>query len=358
MLKLNCKRIALLFVIYALSSCSATEKETGSQPEAKNVLSAQVYEVTVMPLKKKVFNHELISNGKVTATSYADLSFRIFSEPVTHIYVKNGDRVKKGQKIAELDMFTLQNELKMAEIALRKAELDMKDVLIGQGYAPDRLQNIPQDILHLAEIKSGYGLSKSTFEMKKYELEQAVITAPFDGVIANLEACSYNRPSGARPFCRVIGNEGMDVSFKILESEVPLVDRGCRIEITPFAGTVSSAKGIISEINPQVDENGLVRVKARIAGQTKLFDGMNVRVNVKRAVANQWVVPKTAVVLRSGKQVVFTLKDGKAMWNYVTTGLENLTEYTVTGEGLAEGAEVITTGNVNLAHEAPVVVIP
>ena len=46
------------------------------------------------------------------------------------------------------------------------------------------------------------------------------------------------------------------------------------------------------------------------------------------------------------------------MWNYVTTGLENLTEYTVTGEGLAEGAEVITTGNVNLAHEAPVVVIP
>lgn len=49
---------------------------------------------------------------------------------------------------------------------------------------------------------------------------------------------------------------------------------------------------------------------------------MNVRVSVKRSVGEQLVIPKTAVVLRSGKQVVFTLKDGKAMWNYVHTGLE------------------------------------
>ena len=57
------------------------------------------------------------------------------------------------------------------------------------------------------------------------------------------------------------------------------------------------------------------------------------------------------------KQVVFTLKDGRAVWNYVTTGLENMTEYTVTGEGMEEGAQVIVTGNVNLAHESPVKVI-
>lgn len=83
---------------------------------------------------------------------------------------------------------------------------------------------------------------------------------------------------------------------------------------------------------------------------------MNVRVSVKRSVGEQLVIPKTAVVLRSGKQVVFTLKEGKAMWNYVHTGLENMEEYTVT-DGLEEGMEVITTGNVNLAHEAPVRVI-
>ena len=107
-----------------------------------------------------------------------------------------------------------------------------------------------------------------------------------------------------------------------------------------------------------MDENGLVSVRAKLNGEVKLFDGMNVRVSVKRKVPDQFVVPKTAVVLRTGKQVIFTLKDGKAMWNYVTTGLENMTEYTVTGDGMEEGIQVIVTGNVNLAHETPVKVMP
>ena len=95
----------------------------------------------------------------------------------------------------------------------------------------------------------------------------------------------------------------------------------------------------------------MVSVRAQVDGSARLFDGMNVRVNVKRSVADQFVIPKTAVVLRSGKQVVFTLQDGKAMWNYVQTGLENLSEYTVTGEGMEEGVTVITAGNVNLAED-------
>ena len=70
-----------------------------------------------------------------------------------------------------------------------------------------------------------------------------------------------------------------------------------------------------------------------------------------------------AVVLRSGKQVVFTLKEGKAMWNYVHTGLENATEYVVSDksqggveDGLLEGDTVIVTGNLNLAHETEVTI--
>ena len=139
-------------------------------------------------------------------------------------------------------------------------------------------------------------------------------------------------------------------------SNLGLLKVGDKVEITPYASAAGVRQGSISEINPLVDENGMVRVKARVNGSNKLFDGMNVRVSVKRSVGEQLVIPKTAVVLRSGKQVVFTLKEGKAMWNYVHTGLENMEEYTVT-DGLEEGMEVITTGNVNLAHEAPVRVI-
>jgi len=84
---------------------------------------------------------------------------------------------------------------------------------------------------------------------------------------------------------------------------------------------------------------------------------MNVRVSIFRSLGKQWVVPKSAVVLRTGKEVVFTLEDGKAIWNYVQTGLENANSYTITSETLKEGDEVIISGNINLAHESSVVTI-
>lgn len=230
--------------------------------------------------------------------------------------------------------------------------------MIGQGYSLDKMQEIPQDIVKLAEVKSGYAQSHAAYELAKYELDHAVLTAPFDGVIANLETRGFNRPDAAKAFCRVIGGSGMEVSFHVLESELPLVKRGDKVEVSSFANASGTCSGTISEINPLVDEDGLVSVRAKVNGNIRLFDGMNVRVSVKRSVPDQFVVPKTAVVLRTGKQVIFTLKDGKAMWNYVTTGLENMTEYTVTGDGMEEGAQIIVTGNVNLAHEAPVKVIP
>lgn len=357
----NSKYVMLLLAAGMLAGCSEKKDDASRKEGVETVLPSQANEVKVMTLEKTAFSHELVSNGKVTASQYADLSFRVTSEPVAHIYVKNGDHVRKGQKIAELDLFTLKNSLEKAEIALRQSELEMKDVLIGQGYASDRMQGIPEDIVQLAEVKSGYAQSRAAYELAKYELEHAVITAPFDGVVANLESRSFNRPDGSKPFCRVIGTGGMEISFKVLESELPLVNRGDMVEVAPFAGTAGKCGGTVSEINPFVDEDGLVSVRAKVNGGVKLFDGMNVRVSVKRSVPNQYVVPKTAVVLRTGKQVIFTLKDGKAMWNYVTTGLENMTEYTLSrwdGDGIKDGAQVIVTGNVNLAHEAPVEVIP
>ena len=105
----------------------------------------------------------------------------------------------------------------------------------------------------------------------------------------------------------------------------------------------------------------MVRVKAQVDGKGNLFNGMNVRISVYRSLRKELVIPKTAVVLRSGKQVVFTLKNGKAQWNYVQTGLENADSCIVSNradkgvtEGLLEGDTVIVTGNVNLAHESPV----
>lgn len=346
--------IFLLSLPLVMSGCSG-EKEEGQTEEkgVETVLPSNVEEVEVATLEKRDFAHELVSNGKVSSGNYADLRFRTSTEPVAKVYVKNGEKVRKGQKIAELELFTLQNKVAQAENTLNQSELEMKDVLIGQGYSPDRLDGVPEEILKLAKVKSGYEQNLAIYELAEFELKQAVLTAPFDGIVANLFGKQYNLPDNSEPFCRILSSESMEVSFKILESELPLLHCGDRVEILPFSSAKPSS-GSITEINPLVDENGMVGVKASIASGSGLFDGMNVRVSVKRTVPDQFVVPKTAVVLRSGKPVMFTYKDGKALWNYVQTGMENMTEYTISGEELEEGMQVIVSGNMNLAHETPV----
>ncbi len=308
-----------------------------------------------MPLEQTDFHHELISNGKLSARGRVDLRFES-AEPIAHIYVKNGDRVGKGQKIAELATFRLANETAQAKDALEKARLELKDVLIGQGYPLEDSAKVPPETLRLARVKSGYDLALAQYQLAEYEERNATLTAPFDGVIANLFTKQANVASTTELFCTVIDPRSLEASFTVLESELSLIKLGDRVEVVPFAVSGSRAEGRISEINPLVDENGMVRVRAAVTGKERLFEGMNVRVSVRRSVGKQWVVPKTAVVSRSGKQVVFTLVDGHAYWNYVRTGLENADSYTIL-EGLKEGDVVITSGNINLAHESPVKVI-
>ena len=348
-------RYLLCIAVALLTACSGDKKETDAEEGVATVLPGENNEVTVQTLKRQTFDHELVSNGKVVAGVQADLRFET-AGVVASIYAKNGDHVRKGQKLAELDKFRLTNKTAQAKDALDKAKLDLQDVLIGQGYPADDNSKVPADIMQLARVKSGYDQCLSQYELARYEEEHATLTAPFDGVVANLFSKPYNAANTSDVFCTIVGTEGMEADFTVLESELPLIKNGDKVIVTPYSDAASKQEGRITQINPLVDDKGMVKVKAVVNSKGKLFSGMNVRVNVHRSLGEQLVIPKSAVVLRSGKQVVFTLKDGKAQWNYVQTGLENAESYSV-ADGLKEGDTVIVTGNVNLAHEAPVTII-
>lgn len=352
----------LLYVaLLLLTACSGEKKGKTVEEGVATVLPSNDNEVTIEVLKPRVFDHELVSNGKVVAGGLADLRFET-TGIVSHIYVKNGDYVRKGQKLAELDKFRLKNKTAQAKDALDCAKLELQDVLIGQGYPVDDTSKVPADIMQLARTKSGYEQSLSQYELAKYEEEHATLLAPFDGVVANLFSKPYNAANTSETFCTIVGSQNMEADFTVLENELPLIKTGDKVVVTPYSDAASGYEGHIVQINPIVDDKGMVKVKAFVNGKGKLFSGMNVRVNVHRSLGKQFVIPKSAVVLRSGKQVVFTLKKGLARWNYVQTGLENADECTlVTGvpqtDKIEEGDTIIVTGNVNLAHEAPVRII-
>ena len=104
-----------------MAACSGAKKEEAADEGVATVLPDEKNEVTVLPLKRQIFNHELVSNGKIVAGGMADLRFES-SGIVAQIYVKNGDRVHKGQKLAELDKFRLKNKTAQSKDALEKAK--------------------------------------------------------------------------------------------------------------------------------------------------------------------------------------------------------------------------------------------
>ncbi len=341
-------------IITASFSCSSgKEKEKEEEKTSSEILTDKPTDVRVMQLRETDFNYELISNGTISAIKKADLRFQT-TENITRIYVKNGDRVSQGQKIAELDLFRLKSSLMQSKDAFERSRLDLQDVLIGQGYSLRDSTHIPEDIMKIAKVKSNYDQSRINYQMAEYNLKNAVLYAPFNGVVANLFAKEHNQPSGSDPFCTIIDNQRPEVVFMILENELPLIKTGDKVIVTPFSITDYSAEGLVTEINPVIDKNGMVRVKASVHNAAgKLYDGMNVKIRVQRLLGKQLVIPKSALVLRTNKKVVFTLKDGKAIWNYVQTSQENSESYVVT-EGLTPGDSVIYEGNINLAHEANV----
>lgn len=336
-----------LCVLLCLSACSGgregERKEDGSRSPA-------VRGVTVVTLVSKTFTHTLSSNGKVAACSYADLYFRT-PEMIAHIWVKNGDRVQMGQKIAELDLFQLKNALAQSLNSLKQAELEMQDVVIAQGYSPDRMEEVPAEIMQLAKVKSGYEQHMAQCEVAKYNLDNGTLIAPISGVVANLYGKEHNMAQSAQAFCRIINTGIMEVDFKVQESELEMVGIGDEVEVLPYSAGTEKLQARISEINPQVDDNGTIRIKARVNSNHRLLDGMNVQVFVKRELKNQLVLPKSAIALRSGRQVIFTLENGRAVCHDVRIGLENAEEVVVTN-GLAEGMQVIIADNANLFQGA------
>jgi RND family efflux transporter MFP subunit len=344
--------VILLFI--GLAGCTDRKNnEDADQETISTLLYEEANEVTVMPLVETDFNHEIISNGKLTARRYVDLKFES-AEPIAEIYVRNGDRVVQGQKLAELAPFRLQNRSAQAKDALERARLELQDVLIGQGYMLADTANVPSGTMQLVRVRSGFDQAEAAYNLALYEESKAQLVAPFNGVVANLFARPYNIASTSDVFCTIIDPSSLEASFSVLESELALIKKGDRVEITPFSSTDSKATGQVTEINPLVDANGMVTVKASVSGNTNLFEGLNVRVSVQRSLGKQLVIPKGALVLRSGRQVVFTLVNGKAHWNYVETGLENASSYTLVSDNLKVGDIIITSGNINLAHDTPV----
>ncbi|MBR4353330.1 MAG: efflux RND transporter periplasmic adaptor subunit [Bacteroidales bacterium] len=350
------KRKVLLVAILLplLFSCKGKADDADA---ARAVPMAEKNLVDTMTLRRTLFSREIVSNGVLEGARRAELAFAA-SGTVAKVYVHNGSRVQKGSPIAELDMEALTLALANARQSLERSRLDYLDRLVSYGYGSDTTQ-IPGDLRDAARIRSGYAAAELAVRTAELNLRGAVLRAPFSGVVANLKVKPWEQASGT--VCVIIDDGTFDVRFPLLESELPAIAVGRSVTVSPFIEPEVRYEGRIREINPFVDAKGQVEVVASVRGARGLVEGMNVKLYIQSEGTLQLAVPKSAVVMRDGYDVIFTLDTTamKAQWLYVDIVGSNTTHHAVTGcerkrTEVHEGAIVITSGNINLADGSAV----
>ncbi len=347
-------RFSYLVLILFWVGCSSSESTEEPLVElARGTYQEPSNWVDTARVVRGTFQRELLSNGKLSASRKAELSFQQ-EGIIAKVAVRNGQRVKKGQLIAKLDDTQARQEKQRAAARLAQAELDRRDALISVGYLQTDSSKIPDEVLTLAALQSGYRQAQLDLESAIYQLSLTEIRAPFAGTVANLGAQAYQSSQDHRPLCLLQDLRPMLVRFSILETELDLLNSGNTLQIEPLAQAGESYPARLESVNPRVNKNGLVEVFAKMERpSSQLLPGMNVRVRLRQGVADQLIVPKEAVVLRQGRPVVFVYRNDTAFWHYVKPALENSEKYSLS-EGLEANEIVITSGNLNLAHMARV----
>jgi len=345
-------QIASVVFISVIISCGGSNNTDDSDEHNENTQVQRIEEqptsVSTSIISEDPFYSELIANGKLTAVQRADLHFQM-SGMITSVLVSEGQQVVQGQILARLDDTEQRMAHKQLVLDKQKAGLEYEDHLLRLGYRLQDTAVLDVEIKKMARLRSGLTAVDIAMEKNRLEMDKLTLRAPFAGRVANLKIRPHNM-SNNDAGCTIVGTQNLSVEFKVLEQELPNVDKGRIVQVTPFSVTGKSYTGKISSINPMVDASGMVTVHAIIANDGSLLDGMTVNVSAKKLIGNMISIPKEAVLDRQDRKVVFTVNNGTAKWNYVEIAYENSSHYAIRS-GLNVGDSVIYQGNFNLAHD-------
>lgn len=353
-IKSNRSRAYLYCIVLSIAfSCQSAVKQNDKSD--KGILPAEKNRVDIMVIRKQDFSRDIVSNGKLAAKQKAALFFKT-TGTIGSVNVTSGQYASAGKILAELYTEEFELNLCKSKANLEQAEINRLDRLVGMGYTGVDSTAILPEHLRIAGIRSGYTAATIAYREAEMLLANAFLRAPFGGIVEGIVQHPDEKADLSKPFCTLINNTLFSVDFPLLENEVSQVVTGQAVDISPMSGLPSST-GRITEINPRIDDNGMARLKAEVRNPGGYLEGMNVKVVIKKFIPGHLVVPKSAVVLRDNREVLFRYTGGSAFWTYIQILDENDTSYAVKaadGARLEPGDTVITSNNLNLAHESEV----
>jgi RND family efflux transporter MFP subunit len=345
---------ALALLFFSCSKAEESSQEIAAESFRNEVAAT---EVRVANAERKSFDYLINATGKLEAQSEAKMIIEQDGY-LDDVLVLDGQLVSKGQVLARLNPMEAEFRLEKAKIALIKAKAEYEVLKIDfYGVLQSKDPAIVRAVEEKIKVNSGWSLAEVELKEAELNLQRCEVRAPISGKVANIKFKEGSLVAKNQEFSQILGTDLLILRVKVLESDIPLISLNQKAEVFPISASQTALIGRVTAINPMVDESGLVQVSISLTANKNLLPGMNARAIIRSPQSNSLVVPKDALVFRSGRAVVFTVENGKeSKWNYVEVGKNNGQEVEIL-DGIPENSTVITTNNLQLAHQAPVQIV-
>lgn len=348
------KKYPLILSLFFLTSvvipsCSGEKNtDTEKQEEKKSLVKVETVE-----------SREVVQEGNYTATVEPELINNISASApnrIKEIYVDEGIRVSKGQKLALLDDVNTSTY----ETQVANAKANLENVQINYDRAVELLkigggtqQNVDQMQLQLTNAKNTLASAERTLRNVK---ENTLLVSPINGIVT---ARNYDpgNMTGTLPILTVAQVQPVKIIINVSESELSHIKKGMPAEVKFDTYGDELFQGVITMVAPTVDSNSRTfGVEITVQNpDSRILPGMFGRVKLNLGVADHVVVPDRAVVKQpgSGNHYVYVYSNGKVSYNKVELGQRLGDSYELLS-GVEPGSQVVISGQTKLADGAQV----
>jgi multidrug efflux system membrane fusion protein len=330
------KRINLFLLTICVFTVAGACKKSAPKIEEKTAVPVRTEIV-----KEQLLNFPVRTSGRLSAKIESKLSFKT-GGIIKKIYADEGQSVREGQLLAELNLSEIEPKAKQADLALQKAQRDY-----------DRAKNLYRDSVATLEqfqdAKTALEYAQSNAEIAKFNLEYSEIRAPLNGKILKRVSESNEIVGPGQPIFLFASTESSWVvrsNFTDKDIVNIRLNDSATIDFDAYPG--KTFNGRITEIGNMADPyTGTYEVEIIMKEQPEaLVSGFIVRVTVypARTARKMILIPAEAVQEGNGLSGnVWIIRDEKPVKQAIE--IHSITDRgIVVASGLVEGDEVITDG--------------
>jgi multidrug efflux system membrane fusion protein len=351
----------------AAAACSGGEAAPSTPPAGgggRGGANAQVVPVTAAPVVQTSIPLAVQGIGTVIAASTVTVRAQVTGE-LTAVHFIEGDEVKEGQLLVEIDRRPLEAALQQAQAALdrdiamaanAKSQAVRYQDLLKRGIATK--EQVDQIVANAAALDATVALDQANIDNAKVQLQYATIRAPLSGKTGLLQVHPGNlvRATDTTPIVTINKITPVYVSFSVPEAMLPDLKRYMargKLAVTalPPNEVGAPAAGVINFIDNAVDPTtGQIKVKGTFPNtDRRLWPGQYVNVNVTLSTEpNAIVVPSLAVQTGQQGTYVFVIKSDQTVDLRPVVVERAAGEQSVIKSGLKPGETVVTDGQLRL----------